>query len=156
MIQLCIYTFLFTVSLIPKSLNPQVLCTCWSFLSHTALCSVWIGGTETHEDSSQGACSEFFRNSPRQGCPTRYFGTMSPSIGNNKRSCTTRTLPGRCHSIFKGPARTWKIQPTFSRSKTKQTNKNPAPSLMMQQMSLGSQVGPRVICSASHLCLPSG
>ena len=26
----------------------------------------------------------------------------------------------------------------------------------MQQMSLGSQVGPRVVCSASHLCLPSG
>ena len=124
MIQLCIYTVLFTVSLIPNNLNPQVLCTCWSFLSHTALCSVWIGGTETHEDSSQGASLEFFRNSPRQGCPMRYFGTMSPSI-RNRRSCTTCVPPGRYHSIFKGPAHTWKIQPTFSRSKTKQTKIQP-------------------------------
>ena len=93
-------------------MNPQVLCTCWSFPSHTALCSVWIGGTETHDDSPQGASSEFLRNSHRQGCPTRYLGTMSPSIGNNRRSCTTRVPPGRCHSIFKKSC-TYLENPTY-------------------------------------------
>lgn len=110
-----LYFFIHSQSHPKESLNPQVLCTCWSFPSHTALCSIWIGGTETHEDSSQGASSEFLRNSPRQGEPCH------PPLGK---------IGGGPQHVFpqdtvipssKGPARTWKIQPTFYRSKT--TNK---------------------------------
>ena len=143
-----LYFFIHSQSHPKESLNPQVLCTCWSFPSHTALCSIWIGGTETHEDSSQGASSEFLRNSPRQGEPCH------PPLGK---------IGGGPQHVFpqdtvipssKGPARTWKIQPTFYRSKTTNKQTKIHPSLWRcSKCPWGVKWGP--VCSASCFCLPS-